>query len=381
MAELPLIVLDALLVQPQPTGVGRSILELIRALSKEDRHLRFAVLATTPEMFDFLPVGPNWQIVNCPGAVGNTFKKAMFTQFRIPVLLRRLGASLLHSMQYVAPMKLPCPSLVTVHDLSYIRYPQTVEQPRLGYYRLLVPRTLARATGIVTNSAATAAEVAEYFPNVARRVTVTPFGTPSWTEQMPLLNEPVTDNAPFLFVGTLEPRKNLKKLLSAYTLFLDRNENNSTFSYLPDMVLVGGKGWNDKEIGNSIDKLHKRGKLCLLDYCGPDQLWRQYCLARALLFPSLHEGFGFPILEAMAAGLPVVTSERGAMAEVAGDAALLVDPDNKNAIAAAMERICTSSTLRSRLIIKGHQRIKHWTWEHTANVTARIYFRLHARKQ
>ncbi len=376
MTGVPHIVLDALLVRPSPTGVGRSILELTRAMSEQERQLAFTVLATHPEMFDFLRGRSRWRVQTCRGAVGGTASKALFTQLRLPGLLSRLEATLLHSLQYVAPLRLPCRSLVTVHDLSYLRYPQTVEQPRRAYYRFLVPRTLAQADGIATNSAATASEVAEYFPAVAPRVTVTPFGTPSWSLAMPAPARPPAEDAPFLFVGTLEPRKNLERILAAYTIFLDRNQNSSSFKVLPDLVLVGGKGWNDKGIRQTIQKLEGRGKLHRLDYCGPDRLWRQYCLARALLFPSLHEGFGFPILEAMAAGLPVLTADRGAMAEVAGDAALLVDPENETSIAAGMERILTSSSLRDKLISRGHQRVKYWSWEKTASLTLDMYSRL-----
>jgi glycosyltransferase involved in cell wall biosynthesis len=128
-------------------------------------------------------------------------------------------------------------------------------------------------------------------------------------------------------VGTLEPRKNLENLVQAYRAFLDLPEVRSRpAGEVPQLQLIGGKGWKDSGLRRLMAPLVEAGQLKVLDYCGIEGLWESYGAACGLLFPSLHEGFGFPILEAMAAGLPVMTAARGAMAEVAGDHALLVDP-------------------------------------------------------
>ena len=376
MPDMPRIVLDGLLVRPQLTGVGRSIIELTRALAAERRGFAFTVLASHPEAFTHLRERPEWRVVNCPGARGGTLRKALYSQWRLPTILARSEASLLHSLQFVAPLRCPCPSVVTVHDLAYLRFPETVEWPRRSYYNCFVPRTLERAAAVVTNSAATAAEVAEYFPSVALRVQVTPFGTPSWIldrlAEDPPSREPRNDG-PFVFVGTLEPRKNVVRLLQAYALLLSRYSAEDRLASLPDLLLVGGKGWNDGELRSLSAGLRQSGKLREIGHCEADQLIQVYRSARALLFPSLHEGFGFPILEAMAAGLPVLTANRGAMAEVAGEAALLVDPVDVEAIALGMERIVTAADLRSELVSRGFLRSRQWTWESTATATLQVY--------
>ena len=118
------------------------------------------------------------------------------------------------------------------------------------------------------------------------------------------------------------------------------------------------------------------GRVQLADYCGPDDLWRWYGQARALLFPSLHEGFGFPILEAMAADLPVLTSDRGAMAEVAGDGALLVDPEAKGDLVAALHRLADDQDLRRALVARGRGRLDVFRWSETARLTAETYHRV-----
>ncbi len=372
MAERPLILLDGLLVQPEPTGVGRSILELTRALAARDRGFDFGVLTTHPAAFAPLVGVPGWRVLPCPAAGGGALRKALYTQFVLPALAARLGAAVLHSLQFVAPLRLPCPSVVTVHDLAYRRFPGTVELPRRWYYQALVPASLRRADRIVTNSAATADDVAAHFPSVRDRLRVTPFGTPSWVWEQPVRGERADVGGPFLFVGTLEPRKNLPRLLEAYRRFRDQAEAAGG-PPPPDLNLVGGRGWGDSPLRGPIRALEARGALRLEGYCQPARLWDLYGAARALLFPSLHEGFGFPILEAMAAGLPVLTADRGAMREVAGDAALLVDPDDSEAIAAALFRLDRDAALRARLIARGRERARAWSWERTADATAAVY--------
>ena len=370
----PLVVLDALLLRPQPTGVGRSIIELTTALAAVDRGLDFAVLCTHPELLSQLADRPHWQLVNCPGARGGTLRKAAWTQIALPKLLRRLGADLLHCLQFVAPLRCPCPSVVTVHDLGYRRYPDTVEEPRRSYYRLLVPTSLRGAAAVVCNSAATAADVRATFPAVASRVTVTPFGVPSWTREFTTPPAERAPDAPFLFVGTLEPRKNLSGLLLAYRSFV--TECDAENRQCPQLVLVGGRGWKDSGLRDLLRPLVAADRVKVLDYCGPAQLWQQYGLARALLFPSLHEGFGFPILEAMVAGLPVMTSDRGAMAEVAGEAALLVDPLDQATLIAGMRRLTTDGEYCRELVVRGQRRWRLWSWEESARTTVETYRRI-----
>ncbi len=381
MPERPLVLLDALLVDPEPTGVGRSILELVAALGARDRGLDFGVLATHPELFAEAAGRPGWRVIPCPGARGGVLRKSLFTQAALPRLAARSGAALLHSLQFVAPLRPGCPSVVTVHDLAYRLFPGTVEQPRRAYYGALVPATLRRAAAVVTNSEATAADVAREFPFTRGRITVTPFGTPSWVWRQPAASAPAGPeaDAPYVFVGTLEPRKNLGRLLEAYRVFLDRQAAEAQPA--PPLVLVGAPGWGDSQLRVPIRRLLQRGKLRLEGYCGPDRLWGIYRSARALLFPSLHEGFGFPILEAMAAGLPVVTADRGAMREVAGEAALLVDPEDTETIVAALARLEADAPLRAAMTAAGHARAREWSWERTAAATVEVYRRVIATGQ
>ncbi|RKZ19213.1 glycosyltransferase family 1 protein [bacterium] len=370
----PLVVLDALLVNRHPTGVGRAILELTRAMAAGDHGLEFAVMVTEPEMFQDLEEVPHWRVVPCPGARGGTFRKAWFTQTRLPVLCRDLGAELLHSMHFVAPRWPRCRSVVTVCDLAWQLFPETVEQPRRAYYRLFVPSSIERAQAVLGISEATARDVARLYPAAAERVIATPFATPGWIMDH-LAAEP--DPPPprqrrFLFVGTLEPRKNLERLLDAFALALETASDGD----FPSLLLVGGRGWKDSNLRRRMDTLTTAGVLEVRDYCDQAELGRLYRTSLALLFPSLNEGFGFPILEAMASGLPVLTSDRGATAEVAADAAVLVDPEDTAALASGLLRLAADAPLREKLTLAGPQRARQWSWSRTARETVAVYRRL-----
>jgi glycosyltransferase involved in cell wall biosynthesis len=184
-----------------------------------------------------------------------------------------------------------------------------------------------------------------------------------------------TDGEPyFLFVGTLEPRKNLEGLLAAYNLFLqDAASAGRPEAQIPNLVLAGGSGWGQRNLRRRMEILIQMKKLQVLDFCAPEQLWTIYRGATALLFPSLHEGFGFPILEGMAAQIPVMTSARGAMAEVAGQAALLVDPLDTTAMAAGLEKLAWNMSFRQELMAKGQIRARAFSWQSTATATIAVY--------
>jgi len=372
----PCIVLDGLLVRERPAGVARAVLELAAALAEQDRGFDFVVLATAPELFGDLAGRPGWRVQACPGAAGGILRKAWFTQVRLPGVVRELGGDLLHSLQFVAPLRPGRPTVVTVHDLAWRLVPGTVEEPRRTYYRLCVGPSLRGAAAIVTNSAATAADVRRLYPECAPRVSVTPFGLAGWARRAAAREGPTA--APgragrprFLFVGTLEPRKNLERILRAYEIFLTRPDRDP--ASCPSLLFVGASGWRDTRLRAAMRRLQEAGHLEARDYCPPPDLWELYRSAHGLLFPSLHEGFGFPILEAMAAGLPVLTADRGAMAEVAGAAALLVDPTDDAAVAAGMAQLAFDGALRTRLAAGGLQRVREWTWERTAAATCAVY--------
>lgn len=317
------------------------------------------------------------RLPRCPG--GN-LRKSLFTQFKIAGLCRDLGADLLHSLQFLVPLNCPCPAVATVHDLAWLDFPETIDRLRRTFYRLVVPRSLERAAAVITNSEATSADVRRHFPQLAGKITTAPHGTPSWALRCAREDtgpHPAPERPFFLFVGTLEPRKNLSRLLEAYGLFLDAAVAEGWApATIPDLVLVGARGWNLSALNTDIAEFQRRGRLRVCGYVPAEKLWRLYRTARALTFPSLGEGFGLPLLEAMAAGLPVMTSRRGGMAEVAGAAARYVDPLDPADMARALRDLAADDDLCADLVNRGRDRLAVWDWARTADRTVEIYRRV-----
>jgi alpha-1,3-rhamnosyl/mannosyltransferase len=349
----------------------------MRTLAARDRGLDFTVLASRAGVFPELEGVPNWRVENCPGAEGGNLRKAWFIQARLPGLVSELGGDILHSMQFLAPVRKPCPLVVTVYDLAWLHYPETLEWARRMYYKWLVPRTLRSADLITAISQSTAAETREAFPGTASRIRVVPLGLPLWVQDA--RGGGAADGAPpgppyFLFVGTMEPRKNLARLLDAYGIFRETAQRDGRASVeIPRLVLVGGKGWRDGALRSHLKQYRDRGWLELLDYRDDVALWDLYRGALALVFPSLHEGFGLPILEAMAASCPVLTSNRGGMKEVAGQRALLVDPASPEDIAEGLEVMAFKQEIRAELARGGPEHARAWSWDLTADRTEAVY--------
>ena len=368
MTPRPVIVLEALSLRDRPTGVAGSLQELVTALAARDRGFSFVVAAAAAEPFGALVGQAHWRVVVCPGA-GSHLQRAWFLQRGLPDLCRQHGAAVLHCLQPMSPAQAPCPVAVTVHDLAWRVMPEVVPRARRWYYDLLMPIGLRRAARILASSEATARDVAGHFPDLSGRLRVTPLGTPSWVNATVAGPPADPPHRPFfLFVGTLEPRKNLPRLLDAYERLLAERGDEA-----PDLRLVGSPGWAMGPLHKRLALPQLRGRVVVCGYRDRAELRRLYECALALVFPSLCEGFGLPVLEAMACGLPVLTSDLGALREVAGRDALLVDPRDVGAIAGALGRLMDDDALRRRLSLAGPAHAARWSWARTADMTAAVY--------
>ena len=248
--------------------------------------------------------------------------------------------------------------IVTVHDLDFLDHPHRTTAEVQRDYAALVRRHTARAAHIVVPSRHTAAEVERRLHVPAEAISVCSNGAPDW----PARNGPPAAGH-VLFVGTLEPRKNVAGLLDAYARLVTRR------SGVPDLVLAGGGGTRAQGAGDWLQRLKRpplAGRVQRTGYVDGPALRTLYAGARALVLPSLDEGFGLPALEAMTVGVPVVASNRGALPEVVGDAGLLVDPTDGDAIADALERVLTDDALAAQCVARGLRRARAFTWRASA---------------
>ena len=287
-----------------------------------------------------------------------------------PWQLRRYD--LYHALAFVAPVFLTAPMVVTVYDLSFLHYPARLSVARRLYLRALTALTCARARRVLAISQSTANDLRAHLGVPADKIDVTPLGYDRAAFR-PLLE---TDMAHFrrkqglperfwLFVGTLEPRKNLPMLLRAYAQ-LRREER------LP-LIMAGGIGWMAREVLATIERLQLGDSVKHAGFIPAADLPLWYNCAEAFLYPSVFEGFGLPVLEAMACGTPALTTNVSSLPEVAGDAAQCLPPDDVERWSAALRDLQRNDAWRDSARKKGLERAKLFSWARTAELTVASY--------
>lgn len=259
--------------------------------------------------------------------------------------------------------------VVAVHDVIFLDHPEWFLESDVSFFTQSLKKTLARANQVITVSEASKAAIVAKALISADRIKFVPPGVdfipPTGDELARVKKLYNLPDSYLLFLGTLEPRKNILRILDAYRMLAD-----SGLKF--PLILAGRRGWLGQELEDKLASLNLGEKVRLLGNF--DRVDRPALLAgaRALVFPSLAEGFGLPVVEAMAAGVPVLTSNISSLPEAAGDAAILVDPYDVAAIAGGIEQICDDANLARDLSRRGLERAKGYTWKNTAEATLKI---------
>jgi len=248
--------------------------------------------------------------------------------------------------------------VITIHDLNFLAHPERTRAEVRRDYPVLARDHAHRASRILVPSEFTAGEVAEQLGVDRSKIVVCPVGAPPWTPRTQ-----VPKDGYILFVGTLEPRKNVNGLLDAY-------EQLIRTSSPPDLVLAGKVTDEALEWLKRIERAPLKGRVRQIGYIDPSRTRTLYESARVLVLPSFEEGFGIPVLEAMTAGVPVVCSNRGSLPEVLGNAGLLVDPERPEEIAAALARLLGDAAFADACVQRGIARSRAFRWDVTA---ARVF--------
>jgi len=262
------------------------------------------------------------------------------------------------------------PTVVTVHDLCYKLHPEWFPRPRILYYNTFIGAGIRHASHIITDSQASADDLKRFYDIPASRIHIIPLGVddrfrPADEAQCRLVRKQLgLPEFYFLFVGTLEPRKNLPVVLKAWSLLGDSS---------PDLVIAGRSGWKMDVEKFILEKGYRKERIHCPGHVSPELLPALYSGATAFIWPSLMEGFGLPLLEAMACGAPVVTSNISSMPEVVGDAALTVRPTDVSALAEAMGCLAANEQVRDHMRAAGIKRAALFTWQRTAKMTAGVY--------
>jgi glycosyltransferase involved in cell wall biosynthesis len=291
--------------------------------------------------------------------------RAAWMELAVARGLRQARADVAHFTNYTAPLRLELPYLVTVHDMSLALLPWCYTwKMRLIVPRVL-PRVVRRARLVLTPSAATRDDVVRLLRVDPGRVRVIPHAAPRGFDSRQAATEPAGPPY-FLFVGNLEPRKNLARALRAFARVAPS---------LPEhrFVIAGAPGWKYEDVLREAARPDLAGRVELRGYVPEGELPGLYRNATAFVYPSLYEGFGMPVIEAMACGTPVLTSNVAALPELAAGAAVLVDPLDEAALAEAMHALGTDDALRRRLREAGPARAAQYSWDRTCHLTLEAY--------
>jgi len=357
------------LASESPTGVERYVISLVRGLAELD---------DAPEILAYLdrPIPDrDLERVANSGSLRTRLIRARRGWLRaaLPWRLWRDRVEVVHLPSTILPPLLPCPAVVTVHDLAWTRYPETYPPDDLRMQRTAVPRAVRRAAHVITCSHSTARDVEQVLGVPAQKLTAIPLAAaPEFSPDGPGLAADAFPAAHrlsrgyVLHSGRLEPRKNLMRLLDAY-----RKAREATS--VPPLVLVGGRTEHADELAARAREIGLAEQVLFLGYVPASILPALYRSATICVYPSLYEGFGYPAAEAMASGTPVITSNVSSMPEVAGDAALLVDPASVDEMASALVRLLTDEALRQDLRARGLARSREFSWQRVARDTVSVY--------
>ena len=341
-------------LSPQPTGLSVYATNILPYLSD----LNPIAISTAPI--------PNYSchLINTDFTHHSGTRKHLdrlwWTQFQLPKIYHQLKSQLLFSPVPEAPIFTDCRYIVTAHDFIPLHFPKKFSTSTV-YHRYYVPHILNQAQHIICNSQATAKDIGDFFDIPTSKITPIPLAYDR--QHFQFLNLPTKNY--FLYIGRQEAYKNLRRIISAFC------EIPQSQDY--ELWLVGSTDLRYRPaLDTQITALGMTDRIKFLEYVHYSDLPKIINQAMALVFPSLWEGFGLPILEAMACGTPVITSNLASMPEVAGDAAILVDPYDTNQIADAMRMVAEDSQLRSKLRQSGLARAKQFSWEKTGKATAMV---------
>lgn len=363
------------LVPGETGGMEVYARELIPALLAAAPQLRFTAFvnreaAATGDG----PWGELLPAVTVPVRSRNRVQWVLGEQTLLPALAARARVDLLHSLASTAPLWGPFARVSTVHDLIYARFPDAHSGLRDRGMRLLVPAAARRSRRVIADSRSTRADLIELLHVSSERIDVAPLGLPgirrdvafSAVETRARLR--LGERSVVLSLSAKRPHKNLLALIRALALIAPERR--------PLLVLPGYPTWHEAELRARAAELGVAGDVRLLDWVSAAELEGLWALARAFVFPSLYEGFGLPVLEALARGVPVACSRASSLPEVAGEAALMFDPYDHRAIAAAIETLLSlGDDARAGMRARGITRARQFTWERTARATLDSYAR------
>ena len=367
------VLVDATAVPADRGGVGRYVDGLIAALADVDAEL--AIVCQRADAERYGRIAADARVVAGPAAIAHRPARLAWEQTGLPLVAQQVEADVLHSPHYTMPLRSGRPVVVTVHDATFFTEPSLHSTVKGTFFRSATRTALRRAARVVVPSKATRDEVIRVLDADPTRIDVAYHGVDPRTFRLPSEAEKQRVQArlglggqPYIaFLGMLEPRKNVPALIRAWvSAFGDRQD-------APALVLAGGSGWDD-QVDGAVSEVPSHLRVLRPGYLRFTDLPGYLGGAQVVAYPSHGEGFGLPVLEAMACGAPVLTTERLSLPEVGGDAVAYTEPDAP-AIAAALQSLYDDAERRAALSAAGHERSLEFTWSASAEGHLASYLR------
>jgi glycosyltransferase involved in cell wall biosynthesis len=358
------------------TGVQRAAFNLIKTLIEVDRDNEYVIFTGKDQVGAPEWNYPNVTVVGDELRPGENIRNHIWEQVRLPMLAKRYQIDILHSPANVAPLFYRGRSIIHIHDLCFVVNPQWYSFAFRTVYNLIIPRLARRATKVITNSNNSKNDLLQYFDLPAERVSLVYWAVDD-TFSLPAVSPDetrITEEDYILYVGSLEPRKNINVLIESYERL--RHDYPAIKTKL---VLIGGESPLFATV--QLRAREFRDDVIFKGFVTDAELSDYYRRARLVAYPSLYEGFGLPPLEAMASGAPVVTSSTSSIPEVVGNAAILVNPRDREQLTRALHRVLTDKSLRQSMIAAGSKRVLRFNWYRVARGVLSVYYEVCLRQE
>ncbi len=370
---MPSIGIDYTAAYEQGGGIGRYVRELVTALARLDTTTDYRLFVSGVTAQKPLPAAPGRNFTWRGTSITPLWLARLWQRAQVPLSVELFTGKvdLYHATDFtLPPTRGKTRTLLTVHDLSFVRVPEAASPSLKSYLDVVVPRSVRRADHVLADSQATKDDLMALYNTPAEKITVLLSGvdtrfqrteTPSIRAKYQIPERPY-----ILSVGTVQPRKNYARLIKALATLRANG-------YDVGLVIVGGKGWLEDPIYETIRSTGMTDYVRMTGFADDADLPALYSQALITALPSLYEGFGIPVLESMACGTPVLTSNVSSLPEVAGDTGIMVDPSDQDAITGALERLLTDAALCADLSRRGLERAKTFTWDAAAQQLAGVY--------
>ncbi len=353
-------------------GIGRYVSNLVNDLAKIDDKNKYFIFVNEDNFEWFANItNSNFKIIKLSNYSKIKFMRVLWEQFILPLYCVTKKIDLLHSPGFTLPFIKTCKQAVTIHDMTFFNYPEHHTFLKRIYFPMMIKHAAKRADLIFADSENTKQDIIKILKVKPDEIQTVHLGVEdiffekrNEKETKRILSKYNINKKYLLFVGTIEPRKNIATLISAFAK-LPREDL--------DLVICGKLGWMYDEIFSLIKKEGISEQVKLLGFVPDEDLPSLYANSEVFVYPSFYEGFGLPVIEAMASGCPVITSNLSSTKEIAGESAMLIDPNDQEELIQAIKNLLANDKMRQNLIKKGRLRAKEFTTLATAEKTLRAY--------